>query len=129
MTVLLKQLHMTMAALSIAGFVLRGVWAWRAPSLLRRRPVKVLPHVIDTLLLASAIGLLFAYGWNPLDHAWLSAKIGLLLVYIALGLAALKTWFPGPVRAAAFVAAVAVFAWIVLIARAHQFVPFAGGAG
>lgn len=122
----LKHLHVSMALLSIAGFVLRGLWAWRAPGLLRRRPVRIVPHVIDTVLLASAIGLLFAYGWNPLDHGWLLAKIGLLLAYIALGLAALKPWFPGPLRAGAFAAAVAVFAWIVLIARAHRFVPFAG---
>lgn len=126
MMIWLKHLHMSMAALSIAGFVLRGAWAWRAPALLRRKPVKIVPHVVDTVLLASAIGLLFVYGWNPLDHGWLLAKIGLLVVYIALGLAALKPWFAGPVRAAAFVAAVAVFAWIVVIARAHRFVPFAG---
>jgi len=122
----LKALHVSMAALSIAGFLVRGFWAWRAPGLLRRRMVKVVPHVVDTLLLASAIGLLFTYGWNPLDHEWLLAKIGLLPVYIALGLAALKPWFNGPVRAGAFVGAVIVFAWIVLIARAHRFVPFAG---
>lgn len=122
----LKTLHMSMAALSIAGFVLRGYWAWRAPARLQRRPVRVLPHVVDTLLLASAIGLLLAYGWNPLAQSWLLAKIGLLLVYIALGLAALKPWFAGPVRAGAFAGAVLVFAWIVLIARAHRFIPFAG---
>ena len=122
----LKVLHVSMAALSIAGFLVRGFWAWRAPRLLRRRPVKVLPHVVDTLLLASAIGLLFAYGWNPLDHGWLLAKIGLLLIYIGLGLAALKPWFSGPMRVVAFVGAVIVFAWIASIARAHRFVPFAG---
>ncbi len=126
MAVWLKHLHMTMAVLTIAGFLLRGFWAWRAPRLLALKPVRVVPHVVDTVLLASAIALLFAYGWNPLDHGWLVAKIGLLLVYIGLGMAALKPRFAPPVRVAAFLGAVAVFAWIVLIARAHRFVPLAG---
>lgn len=126
MTVWLKHLHIAMAALTIGGFVTRGIWAWRAPRLLRLRPVRIVPHVIDTVLLASAVGLLFAYGWNPLKHGWLVAKIALLLVYIALGMAALKPWFAAPVRVASFVVAVAVFGWIVSIARAHRFVPFAG---
>lgn len=126
MIVWLKHLHVTMAALTIAGFVTRGIWAWRAPRLLRLRPVRILPHVIDTVLLASAIGLLFAYGWNPFAQGWLIAKIVLLLAYIALGMAALKPWFTPPVRAGAFVAAVGVFGWIVSIALAHRFVPFAG---
>lgn len=123
----LKYLHMGMAVLSILGFVLRGLWAWRSPRLLARKPVRIVPHVIDTLLLLSAIGLLVAYGWNPLDQGWLVAKIVLLVAYIALGLVALKPWYGAAVRVPAFVAAVAVFAWIVIIARAHVFVvPFAG---
>ena len=121
----LRHLHMAMAGLSILGFVLRGFWAWRAPRLLARKPVKILPHIIDTLLLLSAIGLLVAYGWNPFAQAWLVAKIGLLIVYIGLGLVALKPWYGAAVRLPAFLAAVAVFAWIVSIALAHAFVPFA----
>ena len=121
----LRTLHIVMAAVSIAGFCLRGIWAWRAPALLARRPVKIVPHVVDTVLLLSALGLLAVYGWNPFAQAWLSAKIGLLLVYIGLGLVVLKPWFGAAVRVPAFFAAIAVFAWIVLIARAHAFVPLA----
>lgn len=126
MIALLKHLHVSMAALSILGFALRGLWAWRAPRLLQRKPVRIVPHVIDTLLLLAAIGLLFAYGWNPFAHGWLNAKIGLLLAYIALGMVALKPRYGAGVRVPAFLAALAVFAWIVVIARAHAFVPFAG---
>lgn len=125
MIALLKHLHVTMAALSILGFLLRGYWAWRAPRLLRRKPVRIVPHVVDTLLLAAAIGLLIAYGWNPFAFDWLVAKIALLVVYIVLGTLALKPRFGPGVRVPAFVAAVAVFAWIVVIARAHALVPFA----
>ena len=121
----LKHLHMAAAGLSILGFVLRGFWAWRVPAMLRRKPVKIVPHVVDTILLASAIGLLIVYGWNPFAFGWLTAKIGLLIAYIALGLLALKPVYGPEVRVPAFFAAVAVFAWIVVIARAHRFVPFA----
>jgi len=126
MIALLKHLHVSMAALSILGFATRGFWAWRRPDLLARKPVKIVPHVVDTLLLLAAIGLLVMYGWNPFAFAWLSAKIVLLIVYIGLGLVALKPWFGAQIRVPAFVAAVAVFAWIVVIARAHAFVPFQG---
>jgi len=122
----LKFLHVSMAGLSILGFILRGFWAWQHPWLLSKKPVKIAPHVVDTLLLLAAIGLLVAYGWNPFAFAWLTAKILLLFVYIGLGLVALKPWFGSVVRVPAFFGAVAVFAWIVVIARAHQFVPFAG---
>lgn len=122
----LKHLHITAAGISIAGFVLRGVWAWRAPHRLRWRPVKILPHVVDTILLAAAIGLLALYSWNPFAFTWLTAKIVLLVVYIVLGMVTLKHWFGARVRVTAFFAAVAIFGWIVLIALQHRFVPFAG---
>ncbi|MEF8834081.1 MAG: SirB2 family protein [Halofilum sp. (in: g-proteobacteria)] len=121
----LRHLHFLMAGLSMLGFLLRGLWAWLTPGLLARKPVKILPHVIDTLLLASAIALLFAYGWNPFAQAWLVAKIVLLIVYIGLGLVALKPWYGASVRVPAFFAAVAVFAWIVAIALSKLVLPFA----
>ncbi|MFW5970053.1 MAG: SirB2 family protein [Halofilum sp. (in: g-proteobacteria)] len=121
----LRHLHMLMAGLSILGFLLRGFWAWRVPGLLARKPVKIVPHVIDTLLLASAIALLVTYGWNPFAQSWLVAKIALLVVYIGLGLVALKPWYGASVRVPAFFAAVAVFAWIVAIALTKLVLPFA----
>ncbi len=121
----LKHLHMTMAGLSILGFLLRGYWAWANPLLLRSKPVKIVPHVVDTLLLASAIGLLVVYGWNPFAFGWLTAKIVLLVVYIGLGMMALKGRASAPVRVGAFFAAVAVFAWIVSIAVSKTVLPFA----
>lgn len=121
----LKHLHITMAGLSILGFLLRGYWAWAQPALLKRKPVKIVPHVVDTLLLLAAIGLLVAYGWNPLAFDWLIAKIVLLIAYIVLGTIALKGRVTGAPRAVAFFAAVAVFAWIVEIAVTKTIAPFA----
>lgn len=125
MVEVLKHLHVSMVGLTILGFLLRGFWAWRYPAMLRRKSVRIVPHVIDTVLLASAIGLLVLYGWNPFAFTWLTAKIVLLVVYIGLGMVALKPRAPAPVRVAAFFGGVGVVAWIVSIAVAHAFVPFA----
>jgi uncharacterized membrane protein SirB2 len=123
----LQTIHVLAALVSILGFGLRGLWAWRRPGLLTLKPVKIVPHVIDTILLLSAIGLLLAYGgaWVSASAGWLTAKVVLLVIYIGLGLIALKPWFGPGVRAPAFALAVAVFVWIVAIARAHALVPFA----
>ena len=51
----LKHLHVTFAVLSGAFFLLRGIWMLSGSTLLQRRWVRIAPHVIDTLLLASAV--------------------------------------------------------------------------
>ena len=52
--------------------------------------VKRAPHVIDTLLLCSGIGLIIVTGLNPLTTPWLAAKLGLLISYILCGAYALR---------------------------------------
>jgi len=51
----LRAVHVTCVAVSYALFVVRGVWMIRESPLLRRRWVKVVPHIVDIVLLASAI--------------------------------------------------------------------------
>jgi len=116
----LRATHITCAALSIAGFLLRGTWMLRGSPLLRARATRILPHIVDTLLLASAIGLLFLINQAPFANHWLTAKVVLLLVYIGLGTVALKRGRTRRVRVVAFAGAVAVFAWIVGIALNRQ---------
>ncbi len=53
---LIKHLHMAMAGLSLVLFVLRAWWSVTAPQRLQRRWVRVLPHLVDTVLLASGYG-------------------------------------------------------------------------
>ena len=113
---LAKTVHVICVALSIAGFVARFALARRQPALLRRRAVRVLPHVNDTLLLAAAIVMLVAAHWNVFDMPWLGAKIAGLLVYIACGTVALKRGRTPRVRTGAFVAALAAFGYVVSVA-------------
>lgn len=115
----LRALHMTCAALSIAGFVLRWIWMLMDSRLLAARVTKIVPHIVDTLLLASAIALVAIIGFGP-NAAWLSAKIAGLVVYIVLGTLALKRGRTKGARAAFGVLAIAVFAFIASVARTHD---------
>ncbi|WP_296946498.1 SirB2 family protein [uncultured Massilia sp.] len=119
----LKHFHMTCAGLSGFLFALRGIWMLRASPLLRQRWVRIAPHVIDTLLLASAIGLSAWSGMRPGQQPWLTAKVVALVAYIALGTIALKRGRTRGQRAAAFCAALAVFAYIVAVAVTRNPLP------
>ena len=117
---LTKSMHELCALASFALFFVRGVWMLRESPQLARRWVKILPHGIDTLLLASAIALTLMLREYPLTDAWLSAKLVALLVYIGLGLVALRYGKTRGVRAAAWIGALAVFLYIVSVALAHD---------
>ncbi|MEX0741948.1 MAG: SirB2 family protein [Phycisphaeraceae bacterium] len=104
---LLRAFHITCAVLSAGGFLLRGLWMLADSPLLRHRLARVLPHVIDTLLLASAIALVIMSGFYPLTTSWINIKLVLLVVYIVFGSIALKRGRSRRLRAAAFVLALA----------------------
>ena len=57
-----KHIHLLTVAISLGFFVLRGVWMLSGSALLQKKWVKILPHIVDTLLLVSAIGLMFQIG-------------------------------------------------------------------
>jgi len=113
---LLKPVHVGAVALSGAGFVLRGLGMLAGAAWLQARAVRILPHVVDTVLLASALGLAWTLRLSPLAHPWLAAKIGGLLVYIALGMLALRPGRPRALRGCAGAGACLAFYYIVSVA-------------
>lgn len=117
---LLKHLHVACAVISGCGFFLRGLWMMRRSPLLDARWVRIAPHVVDTLLLASAIGLVVVTQQYPLAQNWVSAKILGLLAYIGLGMAALRRGRTRTVRIASWVAALAAFGYIVSVALSRN---------
>ncbi len=121
---LVKHLHITCAVLSGSFFLLRGVWMLLESDALQRRWVKVVPHVVDTVLLTTALTMVFWSAQYPLVQPWLTAKVLALLAYIVLGTIALKRGQTKATRTAALVAALAVFAYIVLVALSRQVMPF-----
>jgi uncharacterized membrane protein SirB2 len=112
----LKQIHVACVVLSFAGFVVRGVWMIRESPLLRRRWVRVAPHVVDTVLLASAIALAVLLRQYPFVHGWLTAKVVGLALYIALGMVALRRGPTRRTRITAWVAAQLVLGYVVAVA-------------
>lgn len=112
----LKHLHVTCVVLSGAGFLLRGVWMMQGAALLGHRLTRVLPHLVDTLLLASAVALAVLAEQYPFRDAWLTAKVLGLLAYVGLGTVALKRGRSRGLRIAAWVGALGVFGYIVSVA-------------
>ncbi|MBN8441513.1 MAG: SirB2 family protein [Thauera sp.] len=111
-----KHLHVTCVVLSAMGFLLRGAWMLSGSALLRHRLTRILPHLVDTLLLGSALVLAVMIEQYPFVAAWVTAKVFGLLGYIVLGTLALKRGRTLAIRLSAFAAAVAVYAWIVSVA-------------
>jgi uncharacterized membrane protein SirB2 len=116
----LKLAHVVSVVLSGAGFVGRGALMLRGSPLLQARFVRTAPHVVDTVLLASAVWLAWLMRLSPFADGWIAAKILGLVAYIVLGTIALKRGRTPRVRAAAFAAALAVFAYIVTVALTHD---------
>lgn len=111
-----KLIHIFCALLSISGFVFRGMLMIRDSSLLRARWVKISRDVVDTVLLVTAIMLASQWGWSALQIPWVLTKIVALLVYIALGILAMKPGRSKSVRITFWLAAIATFAYIVSVA-------------
>ena len=112
----IKSVHVSCAALSIAGFAARGALMLADSRLLQHRFLRTAPHVVDTALLASAIWLAWALGQVPFVHGWITAKVLALGAYVILGTVALRRGRTKTIRAAAFVAALLMAGYIVSVA-------------
>jgi uncharacterized membrane protein SirB2 len=113
---MLKAVHIACAIASISGFALRGILMLADSPLLAARFVRIAPHVVDTVLLASALWLAALIGQYPFVQGWLTAKVLALIAYIVLGTVALKRARSKAVRAAAFALALAAASYIVSVA-------------
>ncbi len=122
----IKTVHQTTVVLSMVGFFARGAGGLAGATWVRSRAAKTIPHIVDTTLLASAVALAWQLGLNPLVTPWLMAKIVGLLVYIALGVVALRLGLPLRVRAVAWVLALTCFAYIASVAIRKQPAGFFG---
>ena len=124
MVLLLKHLHVTCVVLSISGFLVRGVWMMQESPWLQKKWVRVAPHIIDTILLVSAILLAIQIQQYPFVQNWLTAKVLALIAYIVVGAVGLKYGRTKKIRVSAWLAAIAIFVYIVLVALTHQALPF-----
>lgn len=116
----LKHIHMLCALVSIIGFITRAIWAFRESPLLQKKFVKVAPHIVDTLLLASAIGLMVVTHQYPFITGWVTAKLLALVAYIVLGVFTLKKAKTHPQRVVFFALSLLTFVYIVLVAKSRD---------
>jgi uncharacterized membrane protein SirB2 len=88
----LKHIHLLTIAVSAALLSIRFALLMMNSPKRNLRFLKVVPHVVDTALLLSGIGLIVVTGQIPFTESapWLTNKITCVLAYIALGFFALK---------------------------------------
>ena len=120
MYLLIKQAHIGFAIISISLFVLRAFWSVTESAKLQQKWAKVAPHIIDTLLLGSAVYLMITTGQYPFADHWLTAKFLALLVYIVTGTIAIKRGKTAGVRLLFSLLAMTTFGYIVAVAMTRM---------
>jgi len=110
----LKSIHVACVILSGAGFLLRAAISLRNPShpLLRGR-ARMVPHLIDSALLASALAMAWMLGAQVFSMPWLQTKLVLLPCYVVLGSRVLSPRRGPTDRRISLLLAVSAFAGIV----------------
>ena len=120
MYMMAKHLHLTAVGLSILFFVFRFIWSQFDATALSKKWVKILPHIIDTVLLASASWLCFILSQYPIVNAWLTFKVIGVVLYIVFGLFALKKAKTTLGKWSFFVAALVVLMATAMVAVTKQ---------
>ncbi|MCZ8528328.1 SirB2 family protein [Alteromonas sp. PRIM-21] len=120
MYMMAKHLHLTAVGLSILFFVFRFIWSQFDATALNKKWVKILPHIIDTVLLASAVWLCFILSQYPFVNAWLTFKVIGVVLYIVFGLFALKKAKTALSKWGFFVAALVVLMATAMVAVTKQ---------
>ena len=121
---ILLPIHLLTIFISFAGFITRGIWMLLDSEKLNRRWVKIVPHINDTFLLLSGIGLILVTKFYPWQHPWLATKLTALIVYILLGTIAIKRGKTKNQKIIAWILAMMVFIYMLLVAKYHSPWPF-----
>lgn len=116
----IKQGHIALVGGSGALFAARGLGVWAGARWPMAAWARRLSVIVDTLLFTAGVSLWALLGLNPVRDAWLGTKLLLLLAYIVVGSLALKRARTARVRRAAFVAALALYGFMVSVAVAHR---------
>ena len=109
----LKHSHMLFIALSVTFLAVRFLLSLKSPALLQSKFLKIAPHVVDTFLLLTAIGLMLTIQQYPFQTPWLTEKLFGLFAYIGLAVMALK----GRTLLMRWVGFVGALAWLALVGK------------
>ncbi|MBJ2128838.1 SirB2 family protein [Alteromonas sp. IB21] len=120
MYMMAKHLHLTAVGLSILFFIFRFIWSQLDANALSKKWVKILPHIIDTVLLGSAVWLCIILSQYPFVNAWITFKLIGVILYIVFGLFALKKAKTTLSKWAFFIAAIGVLMATAMVAVTKQ---------
>lgn len=115
-----KLVHVAAVLASGSLFFLRGAAVQLGAQWAMAAPLRYLSYTIDIVLLTAALMLVTILHQYPFIDPWLTVKILLLVVYIVLGILALKRGYRPGMRLASWLGALAIFGLIISVARAHH---------
>ncbi|GEM77431.1 SirB2 family protein [Vibrio sagamiensis] len=112
----LKHIHLVTIALSVTLLSLRFILMMMDSPKRNHKFLKIFPHIVDTALLLTGIGLIMVTGFMPFTEgaSWLTNKLTCVLAYIALGFFALKLAKNKLLKTFAFFGALG---WLVMAAN------------
>ncbi|MGH8123312.1 MAG: SirB2 family protein [Rudaea sp.] len=116
----IKIVHVACVMLSGSLFTARGLMMLAGSRYTDHRLLRFASYAIDTTLLVSALLLVSILRQYPFVQSWLTVKVLLLIVYIVLGVFALRRGRTRAVRGGFLAAALLVFAFIVSVAITHN---------
>jgi uncharacterized membrane protein SirB2 len=120
----LKQAHVVLAILTFVSFSTRVYWMYRGSAKLHSRAVKVIPHLIDALLLLTGLAVAVMFYGEFYRQPWLLLKLLAVVIYIITGSIALKRGNTMKIRMAAVFGSWGVFVFIVILAWTHGVIPY-----
>lgn len=117
----LKLLHVVAVLASGLIFLLRGtlVQVGRQRWALAPFP-RYLSYTVDTILLTAALALLSVLPSAVFANGWLTVKLSLLPAYVVSGWLALRRGQRGRAGFLWFACAIAIYAFMVVVARFHD---------
>lgn len=77
---MLVSLHVFCAFLSLGLLLVRGIMQLSGKNWRAIKPLKILPHLTDTILIASGLTLFFAFDYQL--ETWIIIKVVMLVLYI-----------------------------------------------
>ncbi|PCJ49239.1 MAG: regulator SirB [Gammaproteobacteria bacterium] len=120
MYITIKNLHLVLVALSFIIFISRGILMLLKNNHYRHKIFRIIPPIIDSLLLASGVTLMVILQQYPTNQSWLAVKLSLLVAYILLGVIALNRVNHYKAQLVSFILAVMTILFMYSIARAHN---------
>lgn len=117
----IKWTHIACVLASGALFALRGLLVQAGHAgVAQSAPLRWLSYAIDTALLTAALMLVSILPHALYANGWLATKLVLLVVYVLMGTLALKRAHTPRARRAFYVAALAIYVYMLGVARMHH---------